>query len=341
MANARADSHSAVKCSGISDPPEVSDWAGVRPTRAIFNSADDAAKLIKRMAHELGANIVRIAKLNPAWVYLSNPNKTRGFEANVPIEVPVWWEYAIILTGTHNFKPMYSDPNYGTSWDGYNLSSQTAQQLTYFIKRMGYPARWHSPFGGYDLCVPPISQEAGMGQVGRSSFTITPEFGGSFRPAVITTSLPMTIDKPLDFNLAKFCSRCKLCAEVCPTEAIGYTDEPYFEVRGTRRWYINYLKCRDGWNLVSGPMGCRACVGICPWTRVNNWVHRFAREVLSRDPTGITQNIAIWSEKNIYGPKNMSESLLPPDFKGVMEPPEWLVTDNYISGFTDTPMGVK
>jgi len=88
-------------------------------------------------------------------------------------------------------------------------------------------------------------------------------------------------------------------------------------------------------------MGCRACVSICPWSRVNNWIHRFVRALVPNDPTGFTQNLSVWAEKNIYGPKSMGEDLLPPNFKGVMEPPEWLVTDNYISGFTDTPMGVK
>lgn len=334
-------------------PPEISDWEGVSPTRAVFNSPEDASNLIKRLAYDQGAILVRIAKMNPAWVVYSHHNlpfsttlasppgsQPRGFAYDTPIEVPQWWEFAIVVSGTMNFDTLYADPNYGTSSGGYWWSRDVSSKLTAAIKKLGYPARAHFPGMAYDVVVPPIAAESGMGEIARTSNCLAPEFGGNFRPSIITTSLPVAVDKPIDYNLSEFCSRCKLCAEVCPTQAISYAEEADFEVRGLRRFYTNHLKCRDAWTMVGGPMGCRACIAVCPWTKKYNWVHRGVREVLTHDPTGITQNLAVWAERNLYH-KNMDQSLLPPNFNGVYESPEWLRTDNYISGFTNTPMGVS
>ncbi len=333
-------------------PPEVSDWAGVSPTRAVFNSPEDAAKFIKKLAHEQGATLVGITRLNPAWVVYShhslpysttmgNPPlaQTRGFASDVPIQIPQWWEFAICVSGTMNYDTLYADPSYGTSNGGYWWAKDVSAKLAACIKAMGYPARAHWPPMAYDLIVPPIAAECGYGEVGRTSNVILPDFGGNARPAIITTSLPMAVDKPINFNLSDFCKRCKLCAEVCPTGAISFADDPDFEIRGLKRFYTNHLKCRDAWCLDGGPAGCRACVAVCPWTKKNTWLHRAVRGVLSRDTTGISQNFAVWAEKNLY-PKNMGPSLFTP-FKGVYDPPEWLVTDQVISGFTKTPMGDK
>jgi len=329
------------------EPPEISDWKNVNKKRAVFNSPEDAANLIKRLAHDHGAVLVRITKLNPAWVCYTHTKgvimgggQHRGFGWDIPIVAPPWWEYAIVLSGTMNWDTLYSDPNYGTSSGGYEWSAHASVQLAKILWDLGYPARAHWPAQYYDLVAPPIAADAGLGEIGRTSNCVCPEFGGDFRPAVVTTSLPMALDKPIDFRMADFCRRCMLCAEVCPTQAISYSIEPDYDIRGLRRFYTDHAKCRDGWTLVGGPGGCRACVGICPWTKKNTWTHRFVREVLTRDPTGITQNMAVWAEKNMY-PKNMAEDLLPPKFMGVIDPPEWIVTENYISGFTDTPMGVK
>jgi Fe-S oxidoreductase len=137
-------------------------------------------------------------------------------------------------------------------------------------------------------------------------------------------------------HLEKFCATCKLCAEVCPTNAISLEDTYNYEIHGLRRWYTNHHKCRDGWSMVAGPGGCRACVAVCPASRKNTWTHRFVKEVCWRDPTGISQRIATTLEKQLF-PKNMGEVLISPQHLGVVDPPEWLVTENFISGFTATP----
>ncbi|AAW39605.1 MAG: 4Fe-4S double cluster binding domain-containing protein [Dehalococcoides mccartyi] len=348
IAMARSEAQRAVPVSSITAPPEENDWSGVSARRAVFDSPELASQLVKRMAADLGATFVGVTPLNKGWVAYSHAplgglgggTGGRGFGINTPIKIPDWWDNAILVTGTMSWDVNAGDPNYGDSWTGYNISSQIAQQMVKFLKYLGYPARWHSPFGGYDFPVPGIAAECGMGEIGRTSNCLAPDFGGNVRPAVITTSLPLAADKPVDFNLAEFCSRCKLCAQVCPTQAISYDDKPKFEIYGQRRFNTNLAKCRDGWNLGAGPMGCRACISVCPWTKKNTWVHRFVREVLSHDATGTSQNIAIWAERTLY-PKHYQEELNPPNYQGVYEPPKWIQTNEYVSSFVNTPMGVK
>ena len=82
---------------------------------------------------------------------------------------------------------------------------------------------------------------------------ITPEVGCNFRPAVITTNIPMATDKPIDIGVDDFCLHCKVCAEQCPSGAIPMGDK--VEVRGYRRWKIDTAKCQNFWTSNSGEHG--------------------------------------------------------------------------------------
>jgi len=340
----RTSAHSAIKIESIRGiRPHEADWqsvgnvTSVRSTRAVFNSPKDASAQIKRIAHDLGATLVRIAPVKPEWFYLYHNSDTRGFLKNEVIDpLPSWWKSAIVCTNTMNFDTMYSDPNFGASHPGYHWTSTSVQKLCDYIRRLGYPARWSTPRGGYDTFMVPSLIECGMGNVGRTSNALGPDFGGDWRPGLVLTDLPLEYDRPIDMKLEKFCGSCKLCAEVCPTDAISMADDYDWEIHGLRRWYTNHHKCRDGWSMVAGPGGCRACVAVCPASRKNTWVHRFVKELIYRDPTGISQRLATTAEKALF-PKNMREELISPKHLGVLDPPEWLVTDNYISGFADTP----
>ena len=102
-----------------------------------------------------------------------------------------------------------ASPQASTSYDAYDRVSTTAVRIEGAIKHLGYPARSHSPMTGYDLIVPPLAVEAGLGEVSRPGYCITPEVGNNCRMAVVTTNLPMAIDKPIKFGVAEFCKKCK------------------------------------------------------------------------------------------------------------------------------------
>jgi len=206
-----------------------------------------------------------------------------------------------------------------------------ALRLTSFIKQLGYPARPHVPGTEYDLMVPPVVIDAGLGEQGRHGVVITPELGSNFRPAVITTNLPMDVDKPIDFGVQDFCRTCKICAENCPSGAIPTGKRE--EVRGYRRYRIDSAKCHSFWFSNLGNLGCRICVAVCPYTRKSNWLHRTALSVTSNDPTGISHTVLTQMQKSFYpgpDPQDYYVPLLGGKNESYRKPPWWLKTEDFI-----------
>jgi reductive dehalogenase len=335
LANAWSNAMGAVSPRPINEPPEKSDFPRRRrfggPTEpAKMKSPELTSKLIKKVAHELGSTLVGIAKLNPDWVYLY-PMRGRGFEPNEPIEVPKHWQYAIAVGTPMSWDPLYANPNYGTSNDAYSRSRIIAFRLASFIKQLGYTARPHTPGTSYDLMVPPILVDAGLGEQGRPSIVITPELGNNFRPAIVTTNLPLKPDKPIDFGVQRFCKTCKICAENCPSGAISFRDK--VEVRGYLRYQVNTAKCLNFWNSTLGSMGCRLCVAVCPYTRKANWLHKTALKVSMNDPSGIADWALTGLQKRFYPGPDPQKYYIPSlggENASYREPPWWLRAEDFI-----------
>ncbi len=365
LATAWSDAMGAVGPSGPQGPPETDDFprrrrmmggmapggrrtppqGGVAPGREQMTAMTggpasgqlkmkdpvQTARLIKKVAHELGSTLVGITELNPDWVY-AYPIRGRGFEnLDEPLEIPEHWKYAIVVGTPMSWDPMYANPNYGTSNDAYSRSRVVAARVAAFIKALGYPARIHIPGTSYDLMVPPVAIDAGLGEQGRHAIMITPELGCNIRPAIITTSIPMATDKPIDFGVQDFCRQCKVCAENCPSGAISMGEK--VEVRGYLRYALNQAKCNNFWNSNLGNMGCRICISVCPYTRKANWLHRTALKVTANDPTNISDRVLTSFQKSFY-PGPDPQDYYMPSMGGTnasyREPPWWLKAEDFI-----------
>lgn len=318
-----------------STPPEVNDFprgrGGIRPEPMRMKDPAKTAELIKAVSLQLGSTLVGITELNPDWVY-GYPIGGRGFEnRDEPLEIPDWWTYAIVVGTPMSWDPMYANPNYGTSNDAYSRSRIIAARVEAFIKSLGYPARTHFPGTSYDLMVPPIAIDAGMGEQGRNGIMIAPEVGCNFRPAVITTNLPMATDKPIDIGVDDFCLHCKVCAEECPSGAIPMGGK--VEIRGYRRWKIDTAKCLNFWTSNLGNMGCRICVSVCPYTRKANWLHKMAMKVTANDPTGLSEKLLTTMQKSFYPGPDPQDYFMPSlggKNASYRDPPWWLRTEDFI-----------
>jgi ferredoxin len=299
LAEAWSNAMGAVGPRRITAPPEKSDFQLDRRTgqpveEVKFKDPAKTSRLIKKIAHELGSTLVGIARLNPDWVY-KYTSIGRGFKPDEPIEIPI----------------------------GFRLAS--------FIKQLGYGARPHTPGTDYDLMVPPILVDAGIGEQGRPSIVITPELGNNFRPAVVTTNLPLKPDKPIDFGVQDFCKHCKICAENCPSGAITYGDP--VEERGYLRFKVDTAKCLNFWNSTLGSMGCRLCVAVCPYTRKANWIHKAALKVSADDPTGLTEKGLTFLQKKFYPGPEPQKYYMPSlggENASYREPPWWLRSEDFI-----------
>jgi ferredoxin len=334
LAEAWSNAMGAVGPPRITEPPETSDFMLDRRTRqpveaVRFKDPAKTSKLIKKIAHELGSTLVGIARLNPDWVYRYT-SIGRGFKSDEPIEVPAHWQFAIVVGTPMSWDPMYANPTYGTSNDAYSRSRIIGFRMASFIKQLGYGARPHTPGTDYDLMVPPILVDAGIGEQGRPSIVITPELGNNFRPAVITTNLPLAPDKPIDFGVQDFCKHCKICAENCPSGAITLGDP--VEERGYLRFKVDTAKCLNFWNSTLGSMGCRLCVAVCPYTRKANWIHKAALKVSADDPTGLTERGLTFLQKKFYpgpDPQTYYMPSLGGENASYREPPWWLRSEDF------------
>jgi reductive dehalogenase len=328
----------AVQPERISEPPEIADFpqkgesghGGDPETPHKMKSPEKTSKLIKKLSHQLGATMVGIARLNPDWVF-KYPTRGRGLETDDLLEVPKHWKYAIVVGTPMSWDPMYANPNYGTSHDAYAISRIIGHRVAAFIKRLGYAARPHTPGFSYDLMVPPIMVDAGLGEQGRHSIVITPELGCNVRPAIVTTNLPLKPDKPIDFGVQSFCRTCKVCAEQCPSGAIPTGDKKV--EKGYRRWTVHSAKCHNFWYSNLGNIGCRICVAVCPYTRKANWLHKSALEVSAHDPTGLS-HVALTEMQKLFYPGPDAQDYFIPSLGGknasYRKPPWWLRTEDFI-----------
>jgi reductive dehalogenase len=325
-------------------PPEVWDFAqlgSIKPDKSEgtkigdpvpFKSPELAAEFIKEMAHRYGATLVGITKTNPEWLYAESWRGTgEGYDYS---KMPAHWEYAIVIGVPMEWDIVAGSPQFSTSGDAYDRVSTAAIRLEGMLKYLGYPARTHSPNTNYDLIVPPHAIEAGLGEVGRTGFCITPEVGGNCRMAIVTTNLSMAIDHPIDYGVAEFCNKCKLCAESCPSGAISMADSPKgLVIRGYEHWYINNGACYNYWRETMGPMGCRMCVATCPYSRKDNWLHSAARKLDPRDPTGVVSSGLLWMQKNFFDYPDAIEYRRPPEghFASFRPEPPYMVAEKYLN----------
>ena len=254
-----------------------------------------------------------------------------------PHEIPEHWKYCIVLGIPHEWDQFVSNPQYGDSLDAYARARMAAYRLSEFLKRIGYAARMQAPPGSYDMVVTPFALQAGLGQWGRNACVITPELGCNVRLAVVTTDLEMAIDNPIDIGVHDFCKDCKICAELCPSNSISFADSPEgMTERGIEHWYINNSTCYGYWMESMGPIGCRLCLAVCPYSRKDNWTHGFARLLDPVDPTGLLNDTLIWLQRTLFDAPEASAYRRPPDgcFASYRPAPEWLQGEKW---FTYSP----
>ncbi len=226
---------------------------------------------VKKLARDLGARLVGICDLNSNWVF-------RDYEG--PIH-----RYAIAVLVNHIEDRIQSSPSWiadSSSWIAYDMAAKITVELAGCIREMGYPARASSTAGEHVLH-PPILIDAGLGEQGRCGYCISPVIGPLFKSGIVTTDLPLQPDKPVDFGLQDFCSKCLKCYTNCPAQAIPREKTA---VRGVEKWQVDTFNCKYFW--VSNPQrhfACANCVMVCPWNKpMDAWYHRATRWAITNIP---------------------------------------------------------
>jgi reductive dehalogenase len=253
---------------------------------------DDATAMtrhIKETAYFLRADLVGICELPPYTVLSHDLGEGKPVECN--------HKYAIAMLIDQDYKT--SAASTGNDWISgsmsyvsYSNSAFVSRILADYIQKLGYPARAHHS-GNYQLIVPPVLVWAGLGEMSRiGDIVVNPFIGPRFKAAVVTTDLPLVPDKPIDFGLQDFCTKCKKCARECPSGAISFGDK--ISYNGYERWPLDIEKCSSQRIGNEAGSSCGVCMTVCPWNKPYTLFHRFVEWNMRNIP--LARRFAIWGD---------------------------------------------
>jgi reductive dehalogenase len=178
------------------------------------------------------------------------------------------------------------------SFLAYSNSGFIACILADYIRRLGYDARAHHA-RNYQVNVPPILLWAGLGEMCRiGDIVLNPFLGPRFKAAIVTTDMPLLPDRPIDFGLQDFCSKCKKCARECPAQAIS--DGGKVVYNHYDKWPNDVRRCTSHRVGNQQGAGCGTCIKVCPWNKPFTPFHRAMGSLMRNLPPA--RRLAVWGD---------------------------------------------
>ncbi|MDP6351866.1 MAG: 4Fe-4S dicluster domain-containing protein [Alphaproteobacteria bacterium] len=216
---------------------------------AAVDSPESWARRVKAFALGHEADLVGIAAVDPDWVY-------QGERVAQP--------WAVVLGIEMDHRELAEAPEPASVVEvmrAYNRGTRAARAVADWLLGQGYEAEPEGgPIAGKMAMIPPAIA-CGFGALGKHGSIINRRHGSSFRLASVLTDMPLVADPPDDIAVDDFCTRCRLCEDACPPDAITHAKQM---VRGVEKWYVDFDKCVPYFNET---YGCGVCIAICPWSR--------------------------------------------------------------------------
>lgn len=155
------------------------------------------------------------------------------------------------------------------SMRAYMRGAEITSVMSAHLREMGHSARAHTNLDSHVLHVPLVIL-AGLGEQARiGEIAINPFLGPRFKTSVMTTDIPLIADKPIDFGLQTFCSKCSKCARECPCQAIPYGNKVIFN--GYETWKPDSQRCTMYRATNTKGSACGRCITTCPLTKDITW----------------------------------------------------------------------
>ncbi len=225
-----------------------------KPTDAERNAAN-----IKAATYFLGVDAVGLSRC-PEWSWYSHD--ATGEEIVPPHDQAI---SMIIDQGYETMEGASGDDwiSVAQSMRAYLRFSLLGGVIAQQIRNLGYKSKAHTVMDG-EVLQPPLLLLSGLGEVSRiGEVILNPYLGPRLKSGVVTTDMPISHDKPIDFGLQSFCESCNKCARECPSGAI--TAGPKLMFNGYEIWKSDSQKCATYRITTPGGAMCGRCMKTCPW----------------------------------------------------------------------------
>ncbi len=240
---------------------------------------EKAAHIVKNLARHIGADMVGICKVDPDLIYSHRGEIHYDQEEDWGKEIKDLPKYAVVMLTKMSYGHVSSAPHTPTVAESAHLYAKGAYVTTLV-------AKWFSYMGyrgvaehtrNYDIPLPPLAADAGLGEVGRQGYLVAPEMGARCRIFAVLTDMPLEIDKPISLGVEEFCQACKKCADSCPSKSIPQDDKVIYN--GYSKWKLDEDSCFDYWSKVG--TDCCICIALCPFSRPNTFLHKVVRKFVA------------------------------------------------------------
>jgi reductive dehalogenase len=272
----------------------------IEPDRSVVNdwsdrirSASDPAATVKKMALALGAVAAGCTALDQEYVYT---HKGR-FDENYGSEIHLDHPSALVFLVEMDFGAMRRAPRAEALRESarqYHRAAVISRTMVAALRACGYAAADHYD-AHYDLILPPLAVNAGLGELGRNNILIADRYGSRVRIGAVSTSMPLDQDAPLLLGADHFCAICKKCADNCPSRALSTTGKE--QVLGILKWPTDVERCYGYWRAVG--TDCGICMACCPFSHRDSLFHNLVRWCIRR--WRWTHRMALWFDDLIYG----------------------------------------
>lgn len=264
---------------------------------------EEAARMVRTAARHLGAATVGFVELDDntrKLIYSVDPDGHQIEFTDDPVAsetethryIPNSCKYVIVYTVQMSEEAMKRSPTMTasqTTTGAYSRGTQINAGLQDFMRALGYQCLGESSLNALGIA-PAFGVLAGLGEMSRMNRMITPEFGPMVRVFKVITDLPLATDKPIDAGIMEFCKSCKKCAEACPSGALSFENEPFWETKGGwnnaghKAWFEDAVKCRTYW-VQEAATNCGICFGVCPFSKKDKaWIHEWVKAGTSAAP---------------------------------------------------------
>lgn len=227
-----------------------------------FDDPKANTEAIKSLSYHLGTDLTGICEI-PRYAWYSHDAAGN--------EIAMSHKYAVVMLIDQGYDTMEGAS--GDDWisgcqsmRGYIRGAEIAGVMAEFLRSNGVSARPQTNADSEVLQIP-LVLHAGLGELSRiGELVLNPFVGPRLKSVVLTTDLPLIPDKPIDFGLQDFCSRCLKCARECPVNAIPFGDKVMFN--GYEIWKPDVERCTR--YRVTNPKGsaCGRCMKTCPLNKV-------------------------------------------------------------------------